>query len=154
MAGLVRDRDPATVRVVRHPLHPRLLLVVAAGGAVGAVARYALGEAFPGDASGFPWTTFGVNVVGSALLAALPALTVVRRSHYLPALLGTGVLGGFTTLSAYSDQARRLLAEGSTAVAAAYLVGTLAACLAVVALVDQLSGPEERAEFEQEEGDY
>jgi CrcB protein len=117
---------------------PRLWGCVAAGGAVGAVLRWSAGELVP-DGSGFPWTTFAINVVGSFLLALLPALGVVRRSPAWAATLGPGVLGGFTTLSAYSEQARALLADDQVAVAAAYVVGTLVACLAVVTLATALA---------------
>ncbi len=75
-------RPPAHQRLVR--VSTRLCLAVAAGGAVGASLRYLLGEAVP-DHDGFPWTTFAINVVGSFLLAALPAVDRVRRS---PALDG------------------------------------------------------------------
>lgn len=137
------------------PLPPflRVLPAVAAGGAVGGLGRWGVGEAVAVEPGAFPWTTFVVNVVGSALLALLPALSVVRRRPVLVAFLGPGVLGGFTTLSAYSEEGRALLADGRTATAAAYLLGTLAACLVAVALVDRLSTPESREEFEAEEGD-
>ena len=100
---------------------PRLLGCVAAGGALGAVLRWSAGELVP-DGSGLAWTTFAINVSGSFLLALLPALAVVRRSPAWAAALGPGVLGGFTTLSAYSEQTRALLA-----------------CLAVVALATALA---------------
>jgi CrcB protein len=136
----------------RHPLRASLLLAVAAGGAAGACARWLLGVWWPVD-DGFPWTTFAINVVGSVLLAVLPAVEAVRRHPLLPPALGAGVLGGFTTLSAYSEESRALLAAGHTGTAAAYLLGTLAACLAGVALADRLSSPAARAEFDAEEGD-
>ena len=59
---------------------PRLLAAVAIGGALGALARWGLGESFP-EASGFPWTTFAINVVGSFALALLPAFAAVRRNR-------------------------------------------------------------------------
>jgi CrcB protein len=113
---------------------PRLLAAVAAGGAVGAVLRYAVGEAAP-DGSGFAWTTFAINVTGSTLLAGLLLLPLARRSPVWAAGLGPGLLGGFTTFSATSEQARALLADGRSGLAAAYVVGTLAACLVAVTLV-------------------
>ena len=119
---------------------PPLLLMVAAGGAVGAVLRWGAGEAVA-DGSGFPWTTFAINVVGCALLAGLELLPVVRRSQAWAAALGPGVLGGFTTFSATSEQGRALLADGRTALAAAYLVGTLAACLVAAVAVGRLAPP-------------
>lgn len=130
-------------------MSPRLLLAVAAGGAIGALARFALGEAFP---SAPLRVTFAINVLGSLLLALLPALAVVRRHPLLPPFLGAGVLGGFTTLSTASEQVRATLAEGSTVVAATYLLGTLLACVAAVRLAHVLSTPAEQAEFEDEEG--
>jgi CrcB protein len=130
---------------------PRLVAAVALGGACGAVLRWWLGVLVP-DGSGFPWTTFAINVSGSFALAALPALAVVRRSTILTVGLGTGVLGGYTTLSTYSEQSRALIADGQGAVAAAYLLGTLAACLVAVAVAHRFSAPIARREFEDQEG--
>ncbi len=134
-----------------RPLHASTVAAVAGGGAAGAVLRHLLDDAFPGDALG--WATFTVNVSGSFLLALLPALAVVRRHPLLPPALGPGVLGGYTTLSAYSEESRALLAEGRLGPAVLYVVGTLVACVAAVALADRVTDPAERAEFESEEGD-
>ena len=131
---------------------PRLLLAAAVGGAAGALLRYLLGEVAP-DGSGFPWTTFAINVVGSFLLALLPLLTVVRRHRAVAVALGPGVLGGFTTLSTYAEQGRGLLADGDVALALTYLVGTLLACLAAVALASRWTSPAARDEFAAEGGD-
>lgn len=121
-------------------LPPRLLLAVAAGGAIGALLRFVCGE-LAADGAGFPWTTFGINVVGSALLAGLELLPLARRSATWAAALGPGVLGGFTTFSATSEQGRSLLASGETVLAASYLLGTLAACLLAVTVVGRFSPP-------------
>lgn len=136
-----------------HRLHPLTVGVVAVGGAIGASARYGLTVWFPDAGSGFPWITFTINLVGSFLLALLPALAVVRRNPHLPPFLGTGILGGFTTLSAYSEQARGLVAAGSVGLAGTYVIGTLLACLGAVAIADRFSSPPARAEFDAEEGD-
>lgn len=121
---------------------PRLVAAVAVGGALGALARWGLGEAFPAEADAFPWATFAINVVGSFALALLPAFAVVRRSRMVAVALGPGVLGGFTTLSAYSEQARALIDADRVAVAGLYLLGTLAACLVAVTVGSHLAGPE------------
>ncbi len=121
-------------------LPPRVLLAVATGGAVGAALRYLCGEVAP-DGAGFPWTTFAINVVGCALLAGLGLLPPARRSATWAAALGPGVLGGFTTLSATSEQGRSLLAAGDSVLAAGYLLGTLAACLVVVIVVGHYAPP-------------
>lgn len=134
-------------------MKPRVLAAVALGGALGAVARHALGEAFPIDADGFPWTTFAINVTGSLLLALLPAWSVVRRHEVLPPLLGTGVLGGFTTMSAFAEQVRALADHGHTGTAGTYLVATLAAGLTAVVVADLFSSRAARSEFDAEEGD-
>ena len=136
-----------------HPLHVSTIAVVAAGGALGACLRYALSLAWPDSATGFPWTTFSVNVAGCLLLALLPAFAAVRRRPLLPPLLGTGVLGGFTTLSTYAEEARQLVASGHVGTSAAYVLSTLAACLVAVAVADRFSVQSARQEFGDEEGD-
>lgn len=119
------------------PIPPQLL-VVAVGGAAGAVLRHVAGETFP-DGSDFPWTTFVINLVGSALLAGLLLLPLARRSLLWRAALGPGLLGGFTTFSATSEQARALLASGRSGLAAAYVLGSLTACLLAVVLVGRIA---------------
>jgi CrcB protein len=108
--------------------------------------RWTLGELVP-DGSGIAWTTFAINVSGSFALALLPALGAVRSSPLLTAGLGPGLLGGFTTLSAYAEQARALFAEGRVVLAVSYTAGTLAACLLGVALASQLSSAADRRRF-------
>lgn len=121
---------------VPPPPHLRadVVTAVAAGGALGAIARWAVAEALPHDPGGFPWSTFSVNVVGCFLIGVLMVLVVERWSHRPLArpFLGTGVLGGFTTFSTYAVDTRGLLAAGQPAVAATYLVGTLAVGLLAV----------------------
>ncbi len=129
----------------------RLLSAVAVGGAVGGVLRWWLGGLMPGG-DGFPWTTFAINVTGSLALALLPALAAVRRRPVLAVGLGPGLLGGYTTLSTYADQGRALLADGRAGLAAAYLLGTLAACLVAVTLAGRWTSRADRLAFEAAEG--
>ena len=140
------DRVP-----VRPPLRVAAVLVVALGGALGAVLRVAVGQAWPVDV--FPWSTLLVNVTGSAALAALPALAVVRRQPLAAPFLGTGVLGGYTTLSTASGEAVSLADDGRPLLALVYAATSLAACLVAVALVSRATTPAARATFESEEGD-
>ena len=119
---------------------PRLLAAVAAGGALGALARWALTEAFPADAGRVPVVDLRDQrrrlLRAGAAARPSPSYAAAGRSR---SALGPGVLGGFTTLSAYSEQSRALLAAGHTAVAAASTcVGTLAACLVAVPLARPL----------------
>jgi fluoride exporter len=115
----------------------RLTGAVAAGGAAGALARHGVDVLAPAGAA-FPWPTLLVNVLGAFALALLPALAVVRRSPAWAAALGPGLLGGFTTMSTYAEQSRRLLADDRLGAAMAYVVGTLLACLVAVLLAQLL----------------
>ena len=117
------------------------LLLVAAGGAAGAVLRWALDTAAPDTL--VPWPTLGINVVGAFCLALLPALGVVRRSRRVALTLGPGVLGGFTTVSAWAGQVRELADTGHVGLAGLYLALTLGAGLGAAALGQWLApGPE------------
>ncbi|MDY0812945.1 CrcB family protein [Kitasatospora purpeofusca] len=108
--------------------------VVAAGGALGAAARYGAGLLRPTGPSAFPWTTLLVNVAGCAVIGVfLVVITEGRPAHPLVRpFFGTGVLGGFTTFSTYEADFRRLVAEGRPGPAAAYLALTLLAALTAV----------------------
>src|SRR3954470_10141194 len=100
----------------------RVLGAVACGGALGALARYGLGVAFPHG----PWTILVVNATGCLLIGVLMAST----EDALPrAFLGTGVLGGYTTFSTYVVDFQRFLSQGRPATALAYLAGTLAVAM-------------------------
>ncbi|MGV9415015.1 FluC/FEX family fluoride channel [Nocardia sp. NPDC003693] len=112
-----------------------VLAAIAAGGALGALGRYGLTLAWPTPVGGFPWAVFVINVVGSFLLGVLMVvITEIRPAHPLVRpFLGVGILGGFTTFSTYANDIRALLDPGTVAVAAAYLVGTLAAALTAAA---------------------
>jgi CrcB protein len=130
----------------------RALLATAAGGVLGSLARYALTSWFE-VGSGFPWTVFAINVVGSALLAALPAFARVRSTPLLGVFLGTGLMGGFTTMSAASAETVVLLERGDELTAALYAGGTLVAALVAVALVARWSTQAARLEAESAEVD-
>jgi fluoride exporter len=112
------------------PAHLAVVLAVSLGGGVGTVARYAADRAAPEV-----WATLAVNLLGCALIGLLVVLTTeVWRTHPLVRpLLGTGVLGGFTTFSAYSLDAHRLWIGGDPVAAAGYLAGTLLGCVAATA---------------------
>jgi fluoride exporter len=127
------------------------LVAVAIGGALGAILRWWLGQLVP-DGGGFPWTTFAINVTGSLALALLPAIAAVRHRPALAAGLGPGVLGGYTTLSTYAAKTRALLADGQAWTAAAYVLGTLAACLVAVGVAELLTAAPDREEFAAEDG--
>lgn len=109
--------------------------VVAAGGALGAVARYAAILAWPTPAGAFPWTILAVNAVGCAVLGVVMVLATEAVTPPHPLLrpfLGTGVCGGFTTFSTYALDTQRLLAAGDAARGLLYLAATAVTALAAV----------------------
>lgn len=121
----------ATGGVTRHRRWD-VALVIGAGGAIGGAARWALNEVWPPVSGGFPWATFVENVTGCLILGALMVylLDVWRPSRYARPFLGIGVLGGFTTFSAYAAETHALLREDQGLLALGYLFGTLIVALA------------------------
>ncbi|MEM1195841.1 MAG: fluoride efflux transporter CrcB [Pseudomonadota bacterium] len=101
-------------------------VMVAAGGAVGAVGRYQLGRAvthWAGPNTGFPWGTLAANLLGSlamGLLVGWLARHGGAGQENLRLLLGVGLLGGFTTFSAFSLEMVLLMERGSLALALLY----------------------------------
>jgi|SRR5690625_522532 len=116
----VRHRRPRTMRE-----QAPVVAAVSLGGAIGACARYAIALVWPTHADGFPWATLAANVSGCALMGALMvAITELWVGHrLLRPLLGTGVLGGYTTFSAFAGDVDTL-AAGQPVRALLYLVAT------------------------------
>ena len=127
------------------------IAVVALGGALGGIARHTMDVLW--STQSFPWATLTINVVGAALLALLPAFRFVQRHHTIPAFLGSGVLGGFTTLSTFSEQTRALVRGGHPGLAASYVVASVGAAFLAVLILRRIPTPADRAGFEAEEGD-
>ena len=118
------------------PLHlrGRSVGLVFVGGALGTGARSAISDAVP-HTFGVPVAVLGINLLGAFLLGLLLERLVRAGSDDGPRrdlrlLLGTGVLGGFTTYSALAADTATLLADGHLGRAAAYALGTLALGLA------------------------
>ena len=106
-----------------------VLLQVALGGALGASLRFLSGTMIlRAMGAGFPYGTMFVNVVGSFLMGLLAFYLLERMdgsfSRYAPFLM-TGLLGGFTTFSAYSLDALYLLERGRYASASVYMGGSV-----------------------------
>lgn len=113
----------------------RLILLVAAGGAVGSVARYGVGElAQRWFGSSFPWGTLAVNITGSFAMGLLLAwiMTRTQLSAELRALVATGFLGGFTTFSAFSWDVLQLIERKALGAALGYAGASVALSLAAV----------------------
>lgn len=107
------------------------ILWVAAGGALGAVARYLAGFLLK-TASGFPWATMSVNIVGSLLMGLVIGWLSSQSAGYetLRLFLAVGILGGFTTFSAFSMDLFTLMEKRDIAAMALYLGGSLLGGLA------------------------
>lgn len=134
-----------------RPTRPRrwdVALVVGAGGAIGGGLRLGVNQALPATTAtgGFPWATFLENVTGCLLLAMVSVVLLeVRPPHrYARPFLGVGMLGGFTTFSAYTSDARVLLQSGHGATAMTYLFASVAvglmSVIAGLALTRRLTG--------------
>ncbi|MBL8554505.1 MAG: fluoride efflux transporter CrcB [Phenylobacterium sp.] len=105
------------------------LLLVAGGGAFGAVLRYLLGvQALRTLGAGWPYGTLAANVVGGFAMGALAATLALRGGadqERWRLLLGVGVLGGFTTFSAYSLEVALMIERREWASAFAYSLGSV-----------------------------
>ena len=110
------------------------VIQVAAGGALGAMARYlvTLG-AMRLVGPGFPWSTLVINVVGCFLIGVLVVVLTQKDGMRLAPLLITGVLGGFTTFSAFSLDALTLWERGQPALAGIYVAASVGLSLAAIA---------------------
>lgn len=112
-----------------------MVLWVALGGAIGAAARYLVGvQAIRLFGLDFPWGTMIVNIVGSFAMGVIIALFAhkLEASQEVRAFLTTGVLGGFTTFSAFSLDFAVLAERKAVAAAGFYVLGSVG--LSIVAL--------------------
>ena len=109
------------------------LLQVALGGAIGAAARFGVGVALFRPGAGFPAGVLAVNVIGSFLTGLAIVYLGQKMLNHLNPFLMTGVLGGFTTFSAFSLEAYTMFERGEVGQAALYV--TLSVALSIAALV-------------------
>ncbi|HEX6338626.1 MAG TPA: CrcB family protein [Jiangellaceae bacterium] len=113
--------------------------VVAVGGVMGAEARYGVDLLVP-SGGGIPWGTLLVNVSGCLVIGVLMVvlLELTAQHRLLRPFLGIGVLGGFTTFSAYAVEIQALLDDARVILALAYLAASpvlaIASCWAGAAL--------------------
>ncbi|MCF1707584.1 fluoride efflux transporter CrcB [Tabrizicola sp. J26] len=111
------------------------ILQVAVGGALGSVARYLTNVSVMRTLGpGFPWQTVIVNVFGSFLMGVLVVWLGHKGLTRQAPFLMTGILGGFTTFSAFSLDAVTLWERGAAGQAAAYVVGSVVVSLAALFL--------------------
>lgn len=108
-------------------------LIVAAGGALGAMARYGIGRILP--ATGWPWPTLTANVLGGLLMGVLTGWLAFRggaQSESIRLFAAVGVLGGFTTFSAFSLETALMIERRQLAMAGGYVAASVA--LSILAL--------------------
>lgn len=123
------------------PIPRSALAAVAAGGVLGAEARYGLTLALPTHADRFPWSTLLINLTGSLLIGVLMAW-LGRQAAPRPLLrlfLGVGILGGYTTYSTFAVDVQQLLRAGRPLAALGYLTATVLGCAAAVWLATVVS---------------
>ncbi|HRF10358.1 MAG TPA: fluoride efflux transporter CrcB [Xanthobacteraceae bacterium] len=113
------------------------LFLVVLGGSIGAGLRHGVNlaaEHYLG--ANFPWGTLAVNVAGSFLIGILAAWFAFRgeraSAQSLRLFLTTGILGGFTTFSAFSLDFEQLFQRGDTMLAAGYVVASVAVSLLAI----------------------
>jgi CrcB protein len=114
--------------------------LVASGGALGALARYQVGRwmtNLAGPDNGFPWGTLAINIIGSLAMGALVGwlargTTSDQAAESLRLLVGVGLLGGFTTFSAFSAELVTLVHRGAAMQALGYGAASVLAGMAAV----------------------
>jgi CrcB protein len=118
----------------------RELAAVFAGGALGTLARAALGTLLVPDPAAWPWPTFAVNIVGAFLVGYFTTRLLERLplSSYRRPVLGTGLCGGLTTFSTMQVETLKMLQHGHWTLAVAYTVVSIVLGLLAVHLATAL----------------
>ena len=124
---------------------PKRLALVAIGGTVGALLRYATSLFFESCLveSGQYWATLFVNILGALAIGVIAGLLTRGSPQALWPLLVTGLLGGFTTVSAFALETFELIEAGSLVLAAGYFALTVAGGLLAVYVGHRLAGDRE-----------
>jgi CrcB protein len=117
-------------------------LLAALGGALGSLVRWAIALTLPRSSGDWPWATLTVNLAGCLLIGVLLAVLAARRpdDEHVRTFLGAGVLGGFTTFSAFAVEVSDLVRAGAPAVAAGYVAVSLIGGLVAVAVGLRIGG--------------
>lgn len=138
-AGAWRNAEADTEPVKRTDV--TLVVAIATGGALGALARYGVELGVDVGRDGFPWPTLLVNVSGAFLLGVIYTLLGerARPSPYLRAFLAIGLIGAYTTFSTWTVQEALLVRDGALWMATSYVFATLIAGL-LATLVGMAAG--------------
>ena len=123
-----------------------MVLTVAAGGALGSLGRWALAGALPEAADGWPWGTLLVNVTGALAMGLLIAWLADRESPaWVRPFAATGLLGGWTTYSAFALDAVTLSPVVAVGYVAATVVLGVGACAVGLRIGERLLAEQEVA---------
>jgi CrcB protein len=116
-------------------------VVIAAGGVIGALARFGIETVWPWVPPEFPWATLSTNLLGCVLIGVLLVATLEARpaAWWVRPTLAVGVIGGFTTFSTLAVEAVVLVDEQAQRVALVYLCVSVIAGLGCVWLSAQLT---------------
>jgi fluoride exporter len=110
------------------------LIPVMAGGAIGAALRFLVSSALP-SSNGWPWGTFAANVIGGFVMGLLASVVLRgQASESVRLFLGVGVLGGFTTFSAFSLESFAMIERGEWVLAGGYTFASVIGSIAALAL--------------------
>lgn len=115
----------------------KMLLLASAGGAIGAGTRFALAQWFAVKGwTTYPWATLLINVTGSMLMGLTVGLLMSRADlgPELRVFLATGILGGYTTFSAFSLEIWQLAERGEPTAAAIYVAASVVLSIAGLGL--------------------
>jgi CrcB protein len=119
----------------------REIAAIFAGGALGTLLRAALAEAFPHQATAWPWPTFAVNIVAAFLLGYFVTRLQERLplSNYRRPLLGTGLCGGLSTFSTMQVEILKMISAGAWGLAAGYIAASIALGYAAIHLATAMA---------------
>jgi CrcB protein len=113
-------------------------LLVGAGGFLGAISRYGVSVLMQRWTGSFPWATLSINVLGCLLIGFLMPMVEGRPPWLLFVI--PGLLGGFTTFSAFGHETHKLAQGGTTSLAVLYVLASVGLGLAAVWLGRGLGG--------------
>jgi CrcB protein len=129
--------DPHVDRPAPAPRPPRswdpaVLAAIAAGGVLGAEARYGLGLLLPHVPGEWPWATWSINISGCFLIGILMVVITELTSPHrlLRPFLGVGILGGYTTFSTAMVDVQQMALAGHEGAALGYMLATVTAAVA------------------------
>jgi CrcB protein len=123
---------PAPARVSGQLL-PIAAALVAAGGAIGATARWLVGTLLVAEPATWPWATLCVNIVGCVMIGV--AARQIERGSQQWDFIVTGILGGFTTMSSFAVELNDFVDAGRSGMAFGYGTTTVVAGAGVVTLM-------------------